>query len=90
MRLRLEPLTIGRKRFIEELRARNIGTSVHFIPVHLHSYYRDKYGYRPADFPVSVAAYERLVSLPLDPGLSDADVGDVCEAVHDVIRCFRR
>src|SRR5213593_333236 len=59
--LRLHPpaLRIGRDRFIEELAARNIGTSVHFIPIHLHPYYRDKYGYRAADFPVAHDGFQR-------------------------------
>ena len=90
LRLRPEALRIGRDRFIEELSARNIGTSVHFIPVHLHSYYRDKYGYAPEAFPVAYANYRRLLSLPLHPGLSDRDVGDVIEAVLDVVRTYRR
>ncbi|NIL97408.1 MAG: UDP-4-amino-4,6-dideoxy-N-acetyl-beta-L-altrosamine transaminase, partial [Planctomycetales bacterium] len=51
----LERLTIDRDRFVEEMKARKIGTSVHFIPIHLHSYYRKKYGYLARDFPV---AYE--------------------------------
>ena len=56
IRLNLDRLTIDRSRFIEELRVRNIGASVHFIPVHLHPYYRDKYGYVPNDFPVVFSA----------------------------------
>jgi dTDP-4-amino-4,6-dideoxygalactose transaminase len=83
-------LRIGRDRFIEELTARNIGTSVHFIPVHLHSYYQGRYGYTPDAFPVAHANYRRLISLPLHPGLSDADVGDVIAAVLDVVFTFRR
>lgn len=79
-----------RNRFIEELRARNIGTSVHFIPVHLHPYYREKYGYRPDDFPVAYREYQRIVSLPLYPRMSDRDVEDVIEAVADVVACLRR
>ena len=85
LRLNLESLTIGRNEFIEELRTRNIGTSVHFIPIHLHPYYRDKYGFAPTDFPVAFANYQRLVSLPLHPRLCDADVDDVIEAVLDVV-----
>ncbi len=53
LRLNLQTLRIDRDQFIEELKARNIGTSVHFIPVHLHPYYRDKYGFKPEDFPVA-------------------------------------
>jgi len=90
LRLNLEMLTIGRNQVIEELKARNIGSSVHFIPIHLHAYYRDKYGYKPEDFPVAFANYQRLVSLPLHPRLSDADVADVMEAVYDVVKAFRR
>jgi len=90
--LRLQPtaLCIGRDRFIEELAARNIATSVHFIPIHVHPYYRDRYGYRPADFPVAYDSFRRMISLPLNPRLSDQDVADVIEAVRDVIRAYRR
>jgi dTDP-4-amino-4,6-dideoxygalactose transaminase len=77
LRLRLEALTIDRDRFIEELAERRIGTSVHFIPIHIHPHYRDKYGYRPADFPVAFDNYQRLISLPLHPGLGQQDVADV-------------
>lgn len=90
LRLRLEALRIGRDRFIEELKVRNIGVSVHFIPVHLHPYYRDKYGYRPEDFPVAYENYLRMISLPLNPRLTDEDVADVIEAVLDVVKTFRR
>jgi dTDP-4-amino-4,6-dideoxygalactose transaminase len=83
-------LSIGRDRFIDELTARNIGTSVHFIPVHLHPYYRDTYGYAPASFPVAWDAFERMLSIPLHPGLTAGDVGDVIDAVLDVVRRFRR
>jgi dTDP-4-amino-4,6-dideoxygalactose transaminase len=90
--LRIHPtaLRIGRDRFIEELAARNIGTSVHFIPIHLHPYYRDKYGYRPEEFPVAYESFQRMISLPLNPRLSDQDVADVIEAVRDVVRTYRR
>ncbi len=90
LRLRPEALRIGRDQFIHELTARNIGTSVHFIPVHLHPYYRDRYGYAPEAFPVAYDAYRRLLSLPLHPGLGGRDTGDVIEAVLDVVRTHRR
>ena len=85
IRLRPGALRIDRDRFIEELRLRNIGTSVHFIPVHTHPFYREKYGWRPEDLPVAWNAYRRLVSLPLHPGLSDDDVTDVIQAVADIL-----
>ena len=90
LRLRLEALSIGRDAFIDLLRERNIGTSVHFIPVHLHPFYRDKYGLKPGDFPNAMAHYRRSISLPLHPALSDADVNDVCEAVLDIVQRHRR
>ena len=90
LRLRLEALRINRDQFIQELKARNIGTSVHFIPIHLHPYYRDKYGYKPADFPVAYSNYLRMLSLPLSPRLTDQDVADVIEAVLDVVKTYRR
>src|SRR5690606_7962490 len=90
LRLRAGVLGIDRARFIEELGARNIGSSVHFIPVHLHPYYRDRYGYAPAAFPVALDAYERLVSLPLSPSLGDEDVNDVIAAVRDIVSVHRR
>lgn len=90
IRLDLDRLAIDRNRFIQEMKARNIGTSVHFIPIHLHPYYRDKFGYKPDDFPVTYANYLRLVSLPLNLRMSDQDVADVIEAVRDVTAHFRR
>jgi len=90
LRLRREVLRIGRDQFIEELKERNIGTSVHFIPIHVHPYYRNKYGYKPEDFPVAWENYQRMLSLPLNPCLSDQDVADVIEAVLDVVRQYQR
>jgi len=90
IRLNLNALTIGRNEFIDELNKRNIGTSVHFIPIHLHPYYRDKYGFRPEDFPVAYSNYLRVISLPLCPKLTDQDVNDVIEAVLDVVKSYKR
>jgi dTDP-4-amino-4,6-dideoxygalactose transaminase len=90
LRLRHAALTISREQFIEELGQRNIGTSVHFIPIHLHPYYRDKYGYRPGDFPVAYEHYQRMLSLPLHPRMSEEDVADVIDAVLDVTRHYHR
>ena len=90
VRLRLDRLRIDRDQVIRELTARNIGTSVHFIPVHLHPWYRERYSYVPGQFPVAYASYLRTVSLPLHPGLTDEDAGDVTRAVLDVIERFRR
>jgi dTDP-4-amino-4,6-dideoxygalactose transaminase len=79
-----------RSQFIEGLKRRNIGASVHFIPIHLHPYYRDKYGYRPDAFPVALREYQRSVSLPLHPGMTDRDVDDVIAAVRDIVVSWGR
>ena len=90
IRLRPELLTIDRARFIEQLKSEGIGTSVHFIPLHRHPYYRDRFHFQPSDFPVADAAYERLISLPLYPRMTDSDVSDAIEAVRRVVRSNRR
>lgn len=88
IRLNLDHLTIDRAQFIEELKALNIGTSVHFIPIHLHPYYRDKYHYAPNDFPMAFREYQRIISLPLYPRMSDRDVEDVIDAVTTIVQRY--
>jgi dTDP-4-amino-4,6-dideoxygalactose transaminase len=90
LRLNLERLRIDRAQFIQELKAWNIGSSVHFIPLHLHPYYRESYGYRPEDFPVAYGEYRREVSLPIYSKMSDGDVRDVIDAVLDIVERYRR
>ena len=90
LRLRPGALTIDRDQFIEELALREIGTSVHFIPIHMHPYYRDTYGYRPGNYPVAHENFQRMLSLPLHPRLTGDDVADVIEAVLDVVHAYRR
>ena len=90
LRLNLEQLQIDRARFMEELKKRRIGASVHFIPLHLHPYYQQTYGYQPEDFPVAFREYQREISLPIYSKMSDADVGDVIEAVGDIVKAYRR
>lgn len=89
--LRLNPdrLKISRAEFISELGRRNIAASVHFIPIHLHPYYRDRYGYREEDFPVAFGEYRKLVSLPIYPTMKDEDIDDVIEAVTDLVTEYR-
>ncbi len=89
LRLNLDKLSIDRAEFISELKARNIGCSVHFIPIHLHPYYRDKYGWLPEQFPVSNHEYARVISLPLHPQLADTDVQDVIQAVTDIVERYK-
>lgn len=86
LRLNLETLDVTRNEFIDELRRNNIGTSVHYRPLHMMSYYANKYGYAPEEFPVAQRAFDRMVSLPLNPRLTDADVADVVSAVRDAAK----
>jgi len=85
--LRLDPglFSGGRDRFIEELKGRGVSTSVHFIPLYRHPYYRNTYGYDPGDFPISEKIFERTVSLPLYPGMADEEIAWVTRSVADVI-----
>jgi perosamine synthetase len=90
IQLDLERLTIDRRDFIEALREKNIGTSVHFTPLHLHPFYRRNFGYRPADFANASSVYERIVSLPIYPKMTAADVDDVIAAVRGIVETHRR
>ena len=86
--IQLDPSTIKlpRNTFIDELKKQNIGTSVHFIPLHRHPLYRDRYGYKPADFPVADSAYERILSLPIYSKMTDGDIRYVIEAVTETVK----
>jgi perosamine synthetase len=88
--LNLEQLTIDRAEFIERLRETGIGTSVHFIPLHLHPFYRDTFGYRREDFPNASYLYDRIISLPIYSKMTEGDVNRVIEAVATIVGRFRR
>jgi len=90
IRLELEKLTADRAQIFRALRAENIGVNVHYIPVHLHPYYRDRFGYKGGEYPVAENAYQRLISLPMFHGMSDQDVEDVIRAVEKVLTAFAR
>ena len=90
LRLNLECLRIDRAQFVQELARRNIATSVHFIPLHLHPYYQETYGFQAGDFPVAYHEYLREISLPIYSKMCDGDVQDVIEAVSDVAAQYRR
>ena len=90
VQLDLERLKTDRNHFIEVLRKKEIGTSVHFIPLHLHPYYREKFGYKPVDFPTASAVFERIFSLPIYPKMSEPDVERVIEAVKTTAQQYRR
>ena len=89
IRLDRARLKADRGQVFAALRAENIGVNVHYIPVHRHPYYRERFGYRGGEYPVAEDAYERLISLPMFHGMSDQDVDDVIRAVEKVIAHFR-
>jgi perosamine synthetase len=90
VRLRPGVLRIGRDRLIELLKQRGVGTSVHFLPLHLHSFYRRTFGYAPGDYPHTERESERAISLPLFPGLSLGAQERVVDILHDLARRHRR
>jgi dTDP-4-amino-4,6-dideoxygalactose transaminase len=90
LRLWPERLTITRDAFIQALKQVNIGTSVHFIPLHLHPFYRDTYHLAADGFPVALHAYQRAISLPIYPGMTDEDCEDVIAAVEQIIETNRK
>ncbi|HMR08592.1 MAG TPA: DegT/DnrJ/EryC1/StrS aminotransferase family protein, partial [Polyangiaceae bacterium] len=90
VRLRLERLDINRREFIEALNTLGVGASVHWMPLHMHPYYRQTYGYADDEFPVAAAAWPRLVSLPIFPAMTEEHCQIVIDAVKSIIHQHRR
>ena len=90
IRLATDRLRIDRGEVIEALKALGIGTSVHFIPLHLHPYYRDRWGYAPDDLPVAAREYDRVISLPIWPGMTPGDIDRVVDGLVSVLGAARR
>jgi perosamine synthetase len=90
IRLEIERLRVDRAAVFSALRAEGIGVNVHYIPVHLHPYYRRTFGTAPGDCPVAEAAYERILSLPIFPAMTDDDAEDVIRAVGKVTEAYAR
>lgn len=86
IRLNLGKLATNRAEIFRALRAENIGINVHYIPVHLHPYYRKNFGYQGGEYAIAEDAYKRLISLPMFHGMTDRDVEDVLAAVEKVLR----
>ena len=89
LKLNLDRLTINRNQFIQELTHDGIGTSVHFIPLYRHPFYRKMYNYAKEDFPNSEWIYERTISLPIFPGMTKSDVNRVVKSVLRIIQTHR-
>ena len=85
IRLDTDRLTIDRAQIIQELKALEIGTSVHWLPLHMHPYYRDKYGYAAQDLPVAAGLYPQLITLPLYPDMTESEVRYVCDSLRQVV-----
>ena len=90
LKINADALSITRDEVIVELRKRGIGTSVHFIPLHMHPYYRQNFGYSAGDFPNAENHFERAISLPLFPDMTNEDSERVIEALHQVACAYRR
>ena len=85
IRLRLERLAIDRAQVIKELQEAGIGTSVHWMPLHMHPYYRETYGYTPQDLPVAASLYPEIITLPLYPDLAESSVEHVCSTLRGIL-----
>lgn len=85
-----DALSGGRDEVIRRLRARGVGTAVHFMPLHLHRAYRRMLTDRPRPFPRAERAFARAVSLPIYPGMTDAETAEVIQAVRDTLKSLRR
>ena len=90
IQLRAEMLTVGRKEVFEALRAENIGVNVHYMPLHLHPFYQRQFGYKKGDYPRAERYYERAITLPIFPKMSDGAVEDVIKAVKKVTTYFAK
>jgi perosamine synthetase len=88
VQLDLNELAAGRERIFAALRAEGIGVNVHYLPVHLHPYYQERFNTRPGQCPRAEATYEKIVSLPLFASMTDADVDDVIEAMGKVVHGY--
>lgn len=83
--LDLDQLRITRDQFLEKMQKLNIGCGVHYLALHLHKYYRERYGYKPSDYPKAFWHSNRTASLPLSPALNQKDITDVIEAVQTIL-----
>ncbi|MCK5917541.1 MAG: DegT/DnrJ/EryC1/StrS family aminotransferase [Cocleimonas sp.] len=90
IQLDLGALKITRDQFIELMVKEGIGTSVHFIPLHIHPYWRDQYGYQPDDFPIALDVFNRAVSLPIYPKMTDEDTLRVISSVTKILKMYKK
>lgn len=85
IKIKPDRMRITRDKFIRALREENISTNVHYIPIHLHPYYRERFGYKKGDYPSAERVYERAISLPIYPAMKEKDVLDVINAIEKIV-----
>lgn len=90
IQLNLEKLKVERKKIFEQLRKQGIGVQVHYIPLHLQPFYRKKFGYKKGDFPVAEEYYQRAITLPLFPKMTDEEVKKVIKTVGKIINFYKK
>lgn len=90
IRLELDSLTISRNDFIKALNAAGVGTSVHYLPLHMHPFYSERFGYQRGDLPRAADLFDRMISLPIHPGLASEEVDYVCETVARIVAEHQR
>jgi perosamine synthetase len=90
IRLKLNQLSVTRNTFIDELKQNGVGCSVHWRPLHLHPYYHDNFGYRPADCPTATELWKRLISLPIFPSMSDEEIEHTINVVRRLCTLYLR
>jgi dTDP-4-amino-4,6-dideoxygalactose transaminase len=90
IRLKLDLLRIDRAQFVAELQKRGVGASVHWMPLHLHPYYRETYGYGPREFPTASSLYPEIITLPLFPDMRGDEVNWVCDSIKEIVAANRR
>ncbi|MBA7512703.1 UDP-4-amino-4-deoxy-L-arabinose--oxoglutarate aminotransferase [subsurface metagenome] len=90
IQLNLEKLKVGRRKIFEALRTEGIGVNVHYIPIHLQPYYQKRFDYRKGDFPVAENYYEKAITLPIFPKMTDKDIEDIIRAIKKVIGYYRK
>jgi perosamine synthetase len=90
--IRIQPpeLKATQQEIFQALRAENLGVNVHYIPVHLHPFYRETFGTKTGDCPIAEKAYTEILSLPLFAGMNDQDAADVIAAVEKVFTHYRK
>ena len=83
-------LSADRKEIFDAFKAENIGVNVHYMPLHLHPFYQNQFGYKPGDYPWAEKYYFHAITLPIFPAMTDKDIDDVIEAVIKVITYYRK